>query len=202
MPARSLMRLSHLASCSKRGASLSGILLLTMLTGCSRDLVPPTSTGFRVQRPTATASRPSAAPPANPITELTTPAAPDPDMHQEQAPPPDPEQAIRDRFFSEFPDGAGWLGLGLLPVPVRVTRRQNVLEVWAPGFGARIERAQNQLMYREGNGSPSRLQRIEVIPVTEGTQYDLWMDSGKHITAVFLRDGQTLRWDGKSIRLN
>jgi len=139
---------------------------------------------------------------AQPASAMPLPAVQDPDAAQGTPPSgPDPEQATRDRFFSEFPDGGGWLALGFVPLPVRVTRRSEVLEVWAPGFGATISREAGQLVYREGTGPTSRLRHITVTPVNEGTQYDLWMDSGKHIVAVFLRDGETLRWDGKSIRL-
>ena len=177
-------------------------MVTVMLAGCSRELVPPTTTAFRAQRPASSLSQSRNAAPGLPVSFGTNPAEPDPDVQQSAPAAPDPQQTLRDRFFWEFPDGSGWLGLGFLPVPVRVTRHTNTLEVWAPGFGATITHASDGLTYREGSTPPTRLTRIAASSTPEGTRYELWMDSGKHLTAVFLRDGQSLRWEDKSIRLN
>lgn len=193
---------AHKGSSSSLATLVVGLLVTVMLPGCSRELVPPTSTSVRATRPASSVSQLRNTAPGSPVTFGTNPAAPDPDLQQGASTAPDPQQTLRDRFFSEFPDGSGWLALGILPVPVRVTRRRETLEVWAPGFGATITRAPDGLSYKEGSASPSRLARIAASSTPEGTRYELWMDSGKHLTAVFLRDGQSLRWEDKSIRLN
>ena len=193
---------AHKGSSYSLATLVVGLLVTVVLPGCGRGLFPPTTTAIRAQRPASSVSQRTNPAPSSPATFGTNPAAPDPDVQMAAPTDPDPQQTLRDRFFSEFPDGSGWLALGILPVPVRVTRRGDTLEVWAPGFGATITHAPDGLSYQEGSAPPAHLARIAASSTPEGTRYELWMDSGKHLTAVFLRDGQSLRWEDKSIRLN